>query len=71
MNLSEFIEETLSEILAGVRAVQSKEGAWPSAQNRSRNKPRQHDLREQKTHIQLWILTFLSPQKQRPKAKPE
>jgi len=26
MNLSEFIEETLSEILAGVRAVQSKEG---------------------------------------------
>jgi hypothetical protein len=26
MNLSEFIEETLSEILAGIRAVQSKEG---------------------------------------------
>jgi hypothetical protein len=26
MNLSEFIGETLSEILAGVRAVQSKEG---------------------------------------------
>jgi hypothetical protein len=25
MNLSEFIEEALSEILAGVRAVQSKE----------------------------------------------
>jgi hypothetical protein len=26
MNLSEFIGETLSEILAGIRAVQSKEG---------------------------------------------
>ena len=34
MNLSEFIEETLSEILAGVRAVQSKECAHVSALSR-------------------------------------
>jgi hypothetical protein len=26
MNLSEFVEETLSEVLAGIRAAQTKEG---------------------------------------------
>jgi hypothetical protein len=42
MNLAEFVEETLSEILSGIRAAQKKEGGEPWEREASTFRSRAH-----------------------------